>query len=107
MRKLLISKAFTLLEPGPLLAGFGVAEAGTDDARRVVPEMKRAPFQAPLFGGMAVRQDGRAVHAMHLFEVKKPAESKGAYDYYKLLATIPGDQAFRPLAESECPLVKK
>lgn len=83
-----------------------VAGAGTDDARRVVPEMKRAPFQDPLFGDMAVRQDGRAVHAMHLFEVKKPEESRHPFDYYKLVHTIPGDQAFRPMAEGGCPLVR-
>ena len=83
-----------------------VAAAGTDDARRVVPEMKRAPFQDPLFGDMAVRQDGRAVHAMHLFEVKKPEESRHPFDYYKLVHTISGDQAFRPMAEGSCPLVR-
>ncbi|MCC0003495.1 MAG: ABC transporter permease, partial [Methylobacteriaceae bacterium] len=60
----------------------------------------------PLFGDMSVRADGRAVHAMHLFQVKSPEESKYPYDYYKLIKTIPGDQAFRPLSESDCPLVK-
>ncbi|MBE7248358.1 MAG: ABC transporter permease, partial [Actinomycetospora chiangmaiensis] len=52
------------------------------------------------------RQDGRAVHDLFLFEVKAPADSKGAYDYYKLLDTVPGDQAFRPMADGGCPLVK-
>jgi len=47
------------------------------------------------------------MHNMYLFEVKKPSESKGPWDYYKLLATISGEEAFRPLADSECPLVKK
>ncbi|CAA9278334.1 MAG: ABC transporter, substrate-binding protein (cluster 4, leucine/isoleucine/valine/benzoate) [uncultured Acetobacteraceae bacterium] len=83
-----------------------VAAAGTDDARRAVPEMKRAPFRDPLFGDMAVRADGRAVHAMHLFEVKKPEESRYPFDYYNVVHTIPGEQAFRPVAEGGCPLVR-
>jgi branched-chain amino acid transport system substrate-binding protein len=83
-----------------------VAAAGTDDARRAVPEMKRAPFRDPLFGDMTVRADGRAVHAMHLFEVKKPEESRYPFDYYKVVHTIPGEQAFRPMAEGGCPLVR-
>jgi branched-chain amino acid transport system substrate-binding protein len=83
-----------------------VAAAGTDDAQRAVAEMKRAPIQDPLFGETVVRQDGRAVHAMHLFEVKRPEESRGAWDYYKLVQTIPGEQAFRPMAEGGCPLVR-
>jgi branched-chain amino acid transport system substrate-binding protein len=53
-----------------------------------------------------VRQDGRKIHPMYLFEVKKPAESKAPWDYYKLRATIPAEEAFRPLAEGGCPLVK-
>jgi branched-chain amino acid transport system substrate-binding protein len=72
------------------------------DARKVLPEMKRAPIEDPLFGTVTVRADGRAIHAMYLFQVKTPAESKGAWDYYKLLDTIPADQAFRPLAEGGC-----
>jgi branched-chain amino acid transport system substrate-binding protein len=54
-----------------------------------------------------LREDGRVMRDMYLFEVKKPSESKGQFDYYKQLATIPAADAFRPLAESECPLVKK
>ena len=76
--------------------------ANSTDARKVVPEMKRAPIDDPLFGTVVVRADGRATHAMFLFQVKTPAESKGAWDYYKLLDTIPADQAFRPLAEGGC-----
>ena len=64
------------------------------------------PTDDPVFGKGSVRQDGRKIHPMYLFEVKKPAESKGAWDYYKLRATIPADQAFRPLNEGGCPLVK-
>ena len=54
-----------------------------------------------------VREDGRFIHDMYVYEVKKPSESKYAWDYYKLRAVIPGDEAFRPLSESKCPLVKK
>jgi len=59
-----------------------------------------------LFGHGHLRIDGRVTHDMYLFQVKTPAESKYPYDYYKLLATIPGDEAFRPMAEGGCPLVK-
>ncbi len=54
-----------------------------------------------------IREDGRMVHAMYLYEVKKPSESQRAWDYYKPVATIPPEQAFQPLSESKCPLVKK
>jgi branched-chain amino acid transport system substrate-binding protein len=83
-----------------------VAATGSDDANLVVPQMKKAPFVDPLFGQMSIRQDGRAVHNMYLFEVKKPEESKAPYDYYKLVDTIPAEQAFRPMAEGGCALVK-
>ncbi len=83
-----------------------VAATGSDNAKDVVPQMKKAPFKDPLFGDMSVRADGRAVHAMHLFQVKTPEESKYPYDYYKLVKTIPGEQAFRPMAEGGCALVK-
>jgi branched-chain amino acid transport system substrate-binding protein len=75
---------------------------------KVVEAMKSTHYDDPLFGDTVVRQDGRAVHAMYLVEVKKPAESKGPYDYFKVLTTIPADQAFRPLAEEQgtCSLVK-
>ena len=83
-----------------------VAATGSDNAKDVVPQMKKAPFKDPLFGDMSVRADGRAVHAMHLFQVKTPEESKYPYDYYKLVKTIPGEQAFRPMAEGGCAFVK-
>ena len=83
-----------------------VAAAETDDARRVVPEMKRTPIRDPLFGETVIRQDGRAVHAMHLFEVKRPEESRGPWDYYRLVQTIPGEEAFRPMADGGCELVR-
>ncbi len=83
-----------------------VARTGSDDARTAVAEMKRKGPRDRLFGDLTVRPDGRAIHPIYLFEVKKPAESKGAYDYYKLVDTIPADQAFRPLADGGCPMVK-
>src|SRR3954453_7255190 len=83
-----------------------VAATGSDDAKDVVPEMKKFKGKDKLFGDVAIRQDGRVIHPMYLFEVKKPEESKYPYDYYKIIATIPGDQAFRPMAEGGCSLVK-
>ena len=77
------------------------------DAQQVMAKMKEMPTDDPLFGKGTIRADGRKIHDVYLFEVKKPGESKGPWDYYKLLATIPGDQAFRPLSESKCPLVNK
>jgi branched-chain amino acid transport system substrate-binding protein len=77
------------------------------DGAKVVAKMKEIPTDDPLFGKGSVRIDGRVIHPAYLFEVKKPSESKGPWDYYKLISTIPADQAFRPLSESECPLVKK
>ena len=78
----------------------------TDDGTKVAQKMKDLPTDDVLFGKGSVRKDGRKLHPAYLFEVKKPSESKGPYDYYKLLATIPADQAFRPLNEGDCPLVK-
>jgi len=74
------------------------------DGRAVVAAMKSIPTDDPLFGKGTIRQDGRKMHPMYLFEVKRPDESKGAWDYYKLLSTIPAEQAFRPLGEGGCKL---
>jgi branched-chain amino acid transport system substrate-binding protein len=76
------------------------------EASAVMAKMKEMPTDDPLFGKGQVRADGRVIHDMYLFEVKKPSESKGDWDYYKLLATIPAAEAFRPLNEGGCPLVK-
>jgi branched-chain amino acid transport system substrate-binding protein len=73
---------------------------------KVVDEMKKLPTDDPLFGKGTIRADGRKIHNAYLFQVKTPAESKGPYDYYKLRATIPADEAFRPLHDGGCPLVK-
>jgi branched-chain amino acid transport system substrate-binding protein len=75
------------------------------DGAAVVTQMKATPTDDPLFGKGEVRADGRKIHDSYLFEVKKPEESKGPWDYYKLLATTPAAKAFRPLSEGGCPLV--
>jgi len=77
------------------------------DGAKVVAKMKEMPTDDPLFGKGMIRIDGRTIHPAYLFQVKSPAESKYPWDYYKLIATIPAEEAFRPLAESPCPLVKK
>ena len=77
------------------------------DGAKVVAKMKEIPTDDPLFGKGSIRADGRKLHPAYLFEVKKPEESKYPWDYYKLLATVPGDQAFMPVAKSQCPLLKK
>src|SRR5687767_8634678 len=84
-----------------------VAALKSDDGTKVVEQMKKTPTDDPLFGKGTIRADGRKVHPAYLVEVKKPSESKGPYDYYKIRATIPADQAFRPMEQGECPLVKK
>ncbi len=78
----------------------------TDDGTKTIAKMKELPTDDPLFGKGTIRVDGRKIHPAYLFEVKKPAESKGPYDYYKLRTTIPADQAFRPLAAGNCPIAK-
>ena len=79
----------------------------TDDGTKVIAKMKETATDDPLFGKGTIRADGRKIHDMYLFEVKKPAESKAPWDYYKLRATIPAAQAFRPIDQGDCPLVKK
>jgi branched-chain amino acid transport system substrate-binding protein len=76
------------------------------DGAAVVAKMKATPTEDKLFGKGRVRQDGRKIHDMYLFEVKSPAESKGPWDYYKQRAVIPAAEAFRPEKEGDCPLVK-
>ncbi|HWV83497.1 MAG TPA: ABC transporter substrate-binding protein [Hyphomicrobiaceae bacterium] len=77
------------------------------DGVAVVNKMKEMPTDDPLFGKGTIRVDGRKIHPSYLVEVKKPSESKGPWDYYKIRTTIPADQSFRPLADGGCPLVKK
>ena len=84
-----------------------VEAAGTDETEAVMAKMRSTPINDFFVKNGTIRGDGRMVHQMYLYEVKKPAESKGPWDYYKLVATIPADRAFQPLSESKCPLVKK
>ena len=85
-------------------ADMGVARAKAS-GREAVARMKAMPMDDDVFGRGAIRADGLAIHPAYLFEVKKPAESTGPWDYYKLLATVPAEQAFKPLAETGCALV--
>jgi branched-chain amino acid transport system substrate-binding protein len=78
---------------------------GANDGKAVVDAMKAMPTDDPLFGKGSIRVDGRKIHPMYLFQVKAPSESNGPWDFYKLVSTIPADQAFRPLKEGGCPLV--
>ncbi len=80
--------------------------ADTIEGDKAVAEMRRAPIDDPLFGRVVVRPDGRATHAMYVFKVKAPAASKGRWDDYELVESIPADEAFRPLADGGCPLIK-
>ena len=83
----------------------GAAKA-KEDGRAVVERMKSMPTEDDCFGKGTIRADGRRIVPSYLFEVKKPAESKGPWDYYKLVQTTPADEAFRPLNEGNCPLVR-
>ena len=84
-----------------------VKAAGTTDAAAVIKVMKDTPINDMFAKNGKIREDGRMVHEMYLFEVKKPSESKGRWDDYKLLGTVPGNEAFQSLELSRCPLVKK
>ncbi|MCA6123715.1 ABC transporter substrate-binding protein [Bradyrhizobium sp. WSM 1704] len=77
------------------------------DGAKIVAKMKEIPADDPLFGKGEVQANGRVTHNAYLFEVKKPSESKSPWDLYKLVGTVPGDQAFTPLAQSSCALLKK
>jgi len=83
-----------------------VKSANTIEGDKVVAQMRGAPIDDPLFGRVVVRPDGRATHAMYVFRVKTPAQSKSRFDVYDLIETIPAELAFRPLDQGGCPLVK-
>lgn len=83
-----------------------VAASGSTDGAVVAGQMRRMPIDDPVMRNASIRPDGRVVHDMYLYQVKKPAESKGGWDYSRLVATIPAAQAFQPLEDSTCPLVK-
>lgn len=110
------AKAFKGLKPTMTQAGVyssvlhylkAVAAAGTTDGDKVAQEMRKLPIQDPIMRNASIRDDGRVIHDMYLYEVKKPDEKKSEWDYSKLLATIPAQEAFMPLSDSTCPLVKK
>ena len=84
-----------------------VKAAGTTDSAAVIKIMKDTSINDYIAKNGKIREDGRMVHDMYLFEVKKPSESKGRWDDYKLVATVPGNEAFQSLELSRCPLVKK
>lgn len=84
-----------------------IKDAGHDDGPAVMQKMKATPVRDMFADRGTLREDGRMVHDMYLLQVKAPEESKEPWDYYKVVATLPGDSVFRPLSESECPLIKK
>ncbi|MBY0317801.1 MAG: ABC transporter substrate-binding protein [Reyranella sp.] len=84
-----------------------VKAAGTDNADAVMAKLKEIKWDDPVFGQSYIRADGRKMHDMYLFEVKKPSESKGPYDYYKLITKMSAEEAFRPIDQGECPMIKK
>jgi len=84
-----------------------VKAAGTDNADKVMANLKSGTWDDPVFGKSYVRPDGRNMHDMYLFQVKAPADSKAPWDYYKLVHKIPAEEAFRPMDQGECPMVKK
>ena len=84
-----------------------VQATGTDETTAVMEKMRATPINDFFAKNGKIREDGRMVHDMYLYEVKKPSESSRQWDYYKLVATIPTHQAFIPLSESKCSLVKK
>jgi branched-chain amino acid transport system substrate-binding protein len=77
------------------------------DGKRVIEVMKEIPVSDPLFGSGSIREDGRKLHNMYLFETKSPSESKGPWDYYKLLRTISASEAFRPMQDGGCPFIQR
>ena len=84
-----------------------VEALGSDDGTAVIAKMKELPTDDPLFGKGSVRADGRKIHDSYLFQVKTPAESTGEWDLYKVRATVPAAEAFRPMDQGECPLVSQ
>ncbi|MGJ4883168.1 MULTISPECIES: ABC transporter substrate-binding protein [unclassified Bradyrhizobium] len=84
-----------------------VKAAGTRDTKPVLAKMRETPVRDAFTDNGILREDGRMVHSMFLFEVKKPEESKGPWDYYKVLAEVAGDQVFRPMKDGNCPYVKQ
>jgi branched-chain amino acid transport system substrate-binding protein len=84
-----------------------IEATGTDNAEIVIAKMKATPINDFFAKNGRIRQDGRMVHDMYLMQVKSPTESKGPWDFYKLLTTVPSDQAFRPMEQGGCPFASK
>src|SRR6185503_1673046 len=84
-----------------------VQAAGTDEAKAVMAQMKKLPINDFMTRNGQVRVDGRVIRDMYLMQAKSPDESKGPWDLTKMIATVPGSEAFRPLADGECPLATK
>jgi branched-chain amino acid transport system substrate-binding protein len=84
-----------------------IAAAGTDEAKAVMAKMREIPVNDFFAKNGKLREDGRLLHDMYFVQVKTPAESRGLWNYYKIIATIPGDQAFRPAGEDKCPLIHR
>src|SRR5258708_22368629 len=84
-----------------------IAAAGTDEAKAVMANMRATPVNDFYVKNGRLREDGRLVHDMYFAQVKKPSESTRSWDYYNMLRVIPGDQAFRALADGGCPLVAR
>jgi branched-chain amino acid transport system substrate-binding protein len=84
-----------------------VAAAGTDESTAVARTVKELLVDDFWSDGFKIRPDGRLVRDMYLFQVKTPSESKAPWDYYEVLARIPGDEAYRPMSEGGCPLVNQ
>jgi branched-chain amino acid transport system substrate-binding protein len=101
----------TMIQAGVYSSVFNYLKAveatGTDDAAAVTQYLKSITINDPIIRNGKLRENGLLVHDMYLFQVKRPSESKKPWDYYTVKQTIPGDQAYRPLAQSECPLIKK
>jgi len=102
--------------PSSIQAGFysaalqylnAIKAAGTDNSDAVMAKLKEIKWDDPIFGLSYIRADGRKMHDMYLFEVKKPSESKGPYDYYNLVSKMSAEEAFRPMDQGECPMVAK
>ena len=87
------------------LAAVGVDKAKAS-GKAMLTQMKAMPTDDPIFGQGMIRADGRKIHDMHLFEVKSPAQSKEPWDYYIHKRTVPAAEAFRPIAQGNCPLTK-
>lgn len=98
----------TMFQAGIYSAAMHYLKAvGTDEATAVVAAMKKIPVNDFMTKNGTIREDGRMMRDMYLLQAKKPSDSKGPWDLMNVVATIPAEDAFRPLSESECPLVKK